>query len=211
MHIAGLSGHWGDLLDDFEERLADLYPTLEVGKKHEYEGVSLAAGGHIMEMMSGMSIPRLYQKCLFEPLGVHVKSDFTSYGGEGTAMDLARIGQMMLSGGRYGKYRFTSQAAIDKMMPVAGQDRYEPDMTVRWGIGIKQFDSDGLSEKAYSHPGASGSFVAVDPTRDLVIAMTRFDEGGSFKNFLIKKGAFIKVILDQLQEAKYPVVSSREE
>lgn len=202
VHIAGLSGHWGDLFNDFEERLADLYPTLEVGKKHEYEGVSLAAGGHIMEMMSGVSVPRLYQKCLFEPLGCKVESDYTSYGGMATATDLARIAQMMLNGGRYGKYRFTSQAAIDRMMPIPGQDRYQPDMSIRWGIGIKQFDIDGLSEKAYSHPGASGSFVAVDPTRDLVIAMTRFDEGGSFKDFLKKKGAFIKVILEQFQDAK---------
>lgn len=200
IHIAGLSGHWGDLLPDTEERLADLFPHLQVGAKHEYEGVSLALGGKIMEMISGECIPRLYQKHLFGPLGcTGTQAELTSYGSMSTALDLARIGQMMVNGGRYGTKQFLSRRTIEKMMPIPGRDRYDPDKTVRWGIGIKQFDIDGLSERAYGHPGASGSFVVVDPARDLVIAMTRYEEGGAFKDFLQKKGVFIKTILDQIQ------------
>jgi len=108
---------------------------------------------------------------------------------------------MTLNGGAYGDKRFFHSSVLRAMMPIPGRDRFNDDATIRWGVGIKQFDIDGLSEEAYGHPGASGSCVAVDPTRDLVIAMTRFEEGpGSFSDFLKKKSVMYKAILDSIKE-----------
>ena len=203
IHIGGFPGtQWGDLMNDLEEVVADLYPTLEVGVRHQYEGTSLALGGKIMEMMSGESLPRLYRKHLFDPLGCRdTDVELSALGSTSTAIDLARIGQMTLNGGAYGDKRFFHSSVLRAMMPIPGRDRFNDDATIRWGVGIKQFDIDGLSEEAYGHPGASGSCVAVDPTRDLVIAMTRFEEGpGSFSDFLKKKSVMYKAILDSIKE-----------
>jgi CubicO group peptidase (beta-lactamase class C family) len=181
LHTAGFTGHWGDLLNDMEEVVADLYPTLDVWATHRYQGVGHALGGKIMEMMSGESIPRLFRRHLFDPLGcASLRSDHTSYGSSGTATDLARIGQMMLNGGAYGRMRFTSPDVIEQMMPIPGKDRFEPDKAVRWGVGMKLFDSDGLSERHYGHSGAGGSYLKVDPAYDTVIAMARHDEGDAY-------------------------------
>jgi CubicO group peptidase (beta-lactamase class C family) len=201
LHVAGFSGHWGDPLPDLEERVADLYPSLEVGVKHEYQGVGYALGGKIMEMISGESIPRMYRKHLFDPLGcADTDAELTYAGSMSTPLDLARIGQMLLNGGSYGDKKFFSPRTLEKLMPIPGKDRWDPpDKTVRWGIGIKQFDIDGLSERAFGHPGATGSFFVVDPTYDLVVAHTRFDEGDRFKVFLEKKSLIFKAILNSME------------
>ncbi len=201
VHTGGFTTHWGDLANDLEEGVADLYPTLEVGLRHRYEGTGLALGGKLMEMMSGDAIPTLYRKHLFDPLGcVDTEAEFTSYGSLSTAIDLTRIGQMVLNGGVYGDKRFFHPGVIRSMMPVPGRDRFEPDTTVRWGVGIKQFDIDGLSDAAMGHPGASGSCVVVEPSLDLVISMVRFEEGGEFRDFLKKKSVMYKAIVDSIKD-----------
>jgi CubicO group peptidase (beta-lactamase class C family) len=181
LHTAGFTGHWGDLEHDLEEMVADMYPTLPVRERHQYQGVGHALAGKIMEMISGESIPRLFRNYLFEPLGcTGMQSDLTSYGALGTTHDLAKIGQMMLNGGSYGTMRFTGPAAIAQLMPIPGNDRFAPDKSIRWGMGMKLFDSDGMSEQSFGHSGATGSFLKIDPAYDLVIAHTRFEEGPDY-------------------------------
>jgi CubicO group peptidase (beta-lactamase class C family) len=200
LHLGGFPDHTGDEMPDFEEVVADLYPSLNVGAAFKYEGNSLALGGKIMENISGESLPELYRKHLFDPLGCKdTQANFTSYGSESTPMDLARIGQMALNGGAYGSLRFFSPATLAKMMPIPGKDRLDPkDPSIRWGVGIKQFDIDGFSEKAFGHPGATGSCLVIDPAHDLVVAMTRFEEGGRFVDFLKKKSVIYKAVLESI-------------
>ncbi len=181
-----------------------MYPGMEVAVNHRYGGVGLAMGGKIMENISGESLPNLYMKHLIQPLGLAITAaDGTSGGAVGTAMDFARIGQMMLNGGAYGNKRYLRPETIQKMQPIPGHDRWDPPGNeIRWGIGIKQFDSDNLSDQAYGHPGASGTCLVVDPKYDLVISMTRYDEGSVFKDFLIRKGKVYKAILDHIEPGK---------
>jgi CubicO group peptidase (beta-lactamase class C family) len=201
IHIAGFDGHYGDLNNDLEEIVADFYPSLEVGKLHRYEGVSLALSGKIMEMISGQIMPQLFHRCLFNPLDCRsMDTEMTSAGASANAMDLAKIGQLMLNGGSYGHMRFTSPATIAKLMPIAGKDRFAPDMTIRWGIGMKIFDTDCLSDKSFGHPGAGGSCLVIDPDKDLVISMIRFSEGGSYEKFLKRKGEMFQAILAAIEK-----------
>jgi CubicO group peptidase (beta-lactamase class C family) len=128
-----------------------------VRAKHQYQGVGHALAGKIMENISGESVPRLYRKHLLEPLNcTRTKLELTSYGSVSTSMELARIGQMMLNGGSYGNLRFTSPQIIQQMVPQPGNDRFEPDKSIRWGVGTKIFDSDGFSDQAYGGSGATG-------------------------------------------------------
>ncbi len=199
LHTAGFTGHWGDMLHDLEEVVADLYPTLEVHKVHRYQGVGHALAGKIMESISGEVIPRLFDNHLFGPLGLKdMASDRTCYGSWGTARDLAVIGQMMLNGGAYGDRLFTGVDSIWQLMPIRGRDRFEPDRSVRWGVGSKLPDSDGLSESHYGHSGAGGCFLMVDPEHEMVFAHTRFDEG-DYTDYLRRRGVVFKAIFDAME------------
>ena len=200
LHTCGLTGHDGDTWPDLEEVVADMYPALEVGARHRYQGMGLALGSKFMEMLSGEALPYLYQNHLFQPLGCsQSRAEFAAFGSSSIPLDLARIGQMMLNGGSYGDQRFFSPQAVAQMMPVPGKDRFEPDRSVRWGVGIKQLDIDALSEKAYGHPGATGSFLVIDPERQLVIAHARMSEGGSFQTFLKQKAAVIAAVVAAIE------------
>ena len=182
-----------------------LLPALEVGAKHNYQGMGLALASKIMEMKSGEALPFLYRNHLFGPLDCkETRADLSSFGSWSTAHDLARIGQMMLNGGAYGNLRFFSPQTMAKMLPIQGKDRIGPDKTIRWGIGIKQLDSDGASVKAFGHSGASGSFLLIDPHHDLVIAHTRMTEGGSFEKFLQQKARVIGAIIGAIDAPSSP-------
>jgi len=207
LHIGGFPGtQWGYMMNDLEEIVADLYPKLPVGQQFEYEGTSLALGGKIMEMISGESLPRLYRKHLFGPLDCNdSEGGGTAAGNISTALDLARIGQMMLNEGTYGNMRFFHPATLKSIMPIPGRERFDyyNSYPIRWGVGIKQFDIDGLSNEAYGHPGATGSCLVIDPASDLVIAMTRFREskdGELFADFLKKKSIMYKAILSSIKK-----------
>jgi CubicO group peptidase (beta-lactamase class C family) len=203
LHTCGFSGHDGDTWPDLEEVVADMYPALEVGVRHQYQGMGHALASKIMEMKSGEALPYLYRNHLFRPLGcTHTRAEFSAFGSRGTALDLARIGQMMLNGGSYGGQRFFGPETLAKMMPVPGKDRLGPDRTIRWGVGIKQLDSDGLSASAYGRSGATGSFLVIDPERQLVIAHTRMSEGNSYKEFLKQKARVIAAVVAAIETKK---------
>ena len=198
-HTAGLTGHWGDTFNDTEELIADLYPTLRSQSPLKYHGVGHALCAKIMESIAGEPIHRLYNRYLLEPLGCsHSILEKTSYGTQSTARDLVRIGQLMLNQGRFGNLQFFTPPTLQGMMPIPGRDRFEPEMGIRWGVGIKILDSNGLSDQAFGGSGACGSFLVIDPARDLVIAVTRFEEGSDYQEFLRKKQTFIQAIKDAL-------------
>jgi CubicO group peptidase (beta-lactamase class C family) len=195
MHTGGFTTHERDMLPDLEERIADLYPALEVGVRHHYQGTGHALSAKIMEMKTGEALPYLYQNHLFKPLGcTTTHAELSAFGSSSTALDLARIGQMMLNGGAYGDQRFFKPETLAQMMPVPGKDRIGDDRSIRWGIGIKQLDNDALSDKAFGHSGGSGSFLVIDPERDLVIAHTRLSEGRSFEQFLKQKAKVLAAV-----------------
>jgi CubicO group peptidase (beta-lactamase class C family) len=205
MHTCGFTSSDGDTWPDLEEVVADMVPTLEVGVKHQYQGMGLSLASKIMENKSGEALPYLYRNHLFAPLGCdRTRADLSSFGSTGITMDLAKIGQMMLNGGAYGDKRFFSAKTHAQMLPIPGKDRIGPDKTVRWGIGIKQFDSDNLSDEAYGHAGAGGPFIVVDPTRELVIAHIRHSEGSAFKTFLEQKGRVISAITAAIKGDETP-------
>lgn len=196
LHTCGFSGHDGDTWPDLEEVVADMLPALEVGVRHQYQGMGHALASKIMEMMSGEALPYLYHNHLFAPLScTSTHADYSAFGSSSTAIELARIGQMVLNGGAYGDKRFFSPETLAQMLPVSGKDRIGEDKSIRWGVGIKQMDNDGLSDKAFGHSGATGSFLVIDPARQLVLAHTRITEGGSYERFLKQKARFIAAIL----------------
>jgi CubicO group peptidase (beta-lactamase class C family) len=199
LHTAGLKGHEGDTWPDLEEVVADLAPTLESGSKHEYQGMGHALGSKIMENVSGEALQYLYRNHLFLPLGCRqMRADRSSYGSWGTAEELARIGQMALNGGSYGDKRFFGPKTLAKIIPVSGKDHIGEDKTIRWGVGSKLQDGDGLGPRSFGHSGATGSFLFIDPDRELVIASARSNEGPSYQKFLEQRARVLRTIVGQV-------------
>jgi len=189
---SGFPDHWNDEMNDMEELAADYYPLLAIGKRVVYQGTGHALGGKILEYLARESLPSIFRKYLFEPLGCRASESASSAAGAiSTAGDLAKVGQMMCNGGAYGNLRFCTPEVVRQLSSAPEKQRLGPDKTIRWGMGIKVYDSDGFSSEAFGHPGASGAFLYVDPKYDLVLAMARNDEGQDYLEWRRKMVATI--------------------
>jgi CubicO group peptidase (beta-lactamase class C family) len=199
-HTAGMWGHWGDERNDFEHLVAEYCPYLEIGKKHQYNGMSLSLGSKIIEQLSGESLPAFYKKHLLDPLGC-ADTDVTnsSYDARSTALDMARIGQMLLNGGAYGGRRFFREQTLEKMLPATLTKVLGPDTKTVWGIGCTWMSTDVFSKRTFGHGSAASATLRIDLENDLIVSMTRNTAG---KNFGKYHGRFLKAVADAMIDAK---------
>lgn len=118
-------------------------------------------------------------------------------GAYSTAMDLAVFGQMFLNGGIYNGVRFLSPVSVKEMtrnqIPgVSSQYRDEVFPEAYWGYGwaingSKRDGGDLFSPEAYSHWGAAGPFLCVDPIYQTVTVhlSVELDHQKPFKNMYV--------------------------
>ncbi|WP_405175935.1 serine hydrolase domain-containing protein [Paenibacillus sp. FSL H8-0261] len=118
-------------------------------------------------------------------------------GAYSTAMDLAVFGQMFLNGGIYNGVRFLSPVTVKEMtrnqIPgVSSKYRDEVFPEAYWGYGwaingSKRDGGDLFSPEAYSHWGAAGPFLCVDPIYQTVTVhlSVELDHQKPFKNMYV--------------------------
>lgn len=118
-------------------------------------------------------------------------------GAYSTAIDLAIFGQMFLNGGIYNGVRLLSPITVKEMtrnqIPgVSSQYRDEVFLEAYWGLGwaingTKRDGGDLLSSEAYSHWGAAGPFICVDPIYETVTVhlSVELDHQKPFKNMYV--------------------------
>ena len=180
-HTSGLSGHWGDEMNDLEESIALDYPRLAVGVSFIYDGAGNAVGGKIMETVSGEALAKIYKQHLLDPLGMtHTQVRGTSWDAQATAMDLAIFCQMVLNGGEYGSQRYFGPETAQAMRPfpirlVLPKEPADSNRTI--GIGWAPSPIEGLSPNTFGHGAASGSMLRVDPDNGVIIVMARDRDG----------------------------------
>jgi len=176
----GWSGDWAsDWNPSLENQIAQTAPTLRVGERFEYTRAGCAVMGKVLERQSGLAISTLLDRCLVRPLGMESAVVDNSYGGLfASALDVARVGQMLLNGGSYGTRRFFSPASASAMAPkpLVGANENLP-----WsrGVGTAPVKGPGLSKAAYGHAAASGAVFCIDPELELVIVSARDRVGPS--------------------------------
>lgn len=190
--------HWGDEMHDYEEQIAEYYPFIKPGNVHAYNGCGYALGGKIMEAVTGEALPQLFEKHYIGPLGcAHSDCIDGSALSFSTAMDMARIAQMVLNKGAYGPWRFFSEQTYEKMLPVNLSPWLRAPASTEWGIGLVYSAYPGLGKKAFGHGAASGAGMLVDPEKDLVATMTRNRPGEKYGEFQPKFMAAIAACLKQ--------------
>ncbi len=182
-HTTGLDDWAGEWASDWnpalENYIAQALPSTKVGEKFSYNRVGYAIAGKVMERITGRAVPYLFQDYLFTPLGMKSAYADNTYGGlYCTAIDLARLGQMLLNRGTYNGHRFFSEDSYRQMLPakLAGIDRL-------WGIGTSLMEEHGLSLEAFGHAAASGAVFRVDPKNELIIVSARNTVGGNQEEF----------------------------
>jgi CubicO group peptidase (beta-lactamase class C family) len=187
-HTGDLDGHYGDDLHDLEEIVADRYTRLSIPSHHRYSGTGYALAVKAMEAISGEASPSLFARYLLDPLDCSPHSSIhdTHSIAFGTALDLAKLGQMLLNGGAYGEHRFMSEKSVEAMLPAPLTMILGENTDRRWGIGTWDWPPDhrGFTEDAFGHPGAS-AYLRADRSNGLVISFIsttnglRFYAGGS--------------------------------
>ena len=194
-HTADMESHDADGLVDIEHLYGgQTYQELKVGAQHRYNGDSLGVGVRVLEQISGKTLPQLYKECLFDPLGCEsIEASNASWNAQATAMDLARIGQLLANRGAYGDKRFFSNASFRNMLPRSLNDLLNKEQNIEWGIGLTWF-GDGV----IGHGSATSCTLMVDLKNDLVITMTR---GRAGRNFWKYQPRFLQAVRDNIAPA----------
>tara|TARA_B100001029_G_C15057399_1_gene455503 strand:- start:171 stop:1763 length:1593 start_codon:yes stop_codon:yes gene_type:complete len=182
-HTADMDEHFTDTWNDLEQIYGEAYPYLNIGREHRYNGTSIGIALKALEYITGMTLPDLYQKYLFGPLGCQsIESIDGSALTWSNAYDLAIIGQMLCNRGTYNKYLFFSEEKFGQMLPQKLNSILGPNTDITWGIGLTEFKEGGLDKKTIGHGSASSCTLRVDLKNELVISMTRARAGENFEN-----------------------------
>lgn len=183
-HTNGMDWHWGDKVNDMEERMAVLLPHLEVGARYAYNGTGMELGCKILELVSGETLPDFYKNHLLDPLGCeNTDVASASHDANSVPLDMARIGQMLLNKGAYGNMRFMSEQTFEKMLPRPLSELTGTGHKVIYGVGTSLSTTEGLGEGTFAHGAASSATTRIDPENDMVIVMTRNKAGKNFGKY----------------------------
>ena len=195
-HGADMDGHFLDLINDIEHIYGEWYSELKIGKQHRYNGTSLAMAMKCLEQITGDTLPALYKKHLFDPLGCEgIESVDAAAATHSNAIDLARVGQMLANRGAYGDKRFFREETFERMLPKKLTPVLGEETEVEWGIGLVHMVHDGLSKQTIGHGSASSSTFRVDLENDLVITMVRPQRGSNYGKYFPK---FIRAATDAI-------------
>jgi CubicO group peptidase (beta-lactamase class C family) len=196
-HSTGFTGHrfFGGMLNPWLDNVLMSAPSaVRPGQHFEYNGMGYDLAGLGMAMISGKSYFRLVHEHLYGPLGI--ESVYQTDLGTGThirAIDLAKLAQMLLSGGRYGELEFFTPETRELLLPV-DITQYYPDLEnapESWGIGLtwmpwpSHFDQNLPAEasRTIGHGSAWSSIFRVDLERDIIVTMVRRETGDRFNEY----------------------------
>lgn len=177
------------LIEDWSRFVADLpikgFPDWQprpekspYGRAWSYCTAGVTLLGPLLERVSGKSVPEFAAAHLFKPLGIkQVKWQFQPKGSAMTggglqlrSVDLAKLGQLYLNGGRWeGKQIISSEWVRQSVAPHA-LAREDFEYGYLWWL--QKFKVDGRVVPSYGMAGSGGNKVFVLPEQDAVVVIT---------------------------------------
>lgn len=187
-------------------RFADAARTVKrlhpPGEVFQYKTLDTAVLGWLIERVSGGTVAGYTAQKLWEPLGAEqdgfyimdgppgVGREFSGAGFNATLRDFARIGQMMLDGGRAnGRQVVPADWVRASTAPSTPAQADAPGMPTGYGLQWWLLDDKG----AYSALGLQGQYIYVDPrTRTVVVKLSYFPPGDD--SATAETGAFLQAV-----------------
>lgn len=153
------------------------------GDRFQYKTLDTAVLGWLLERVTGTTVSAYMAQHLWEPLGAErdgyfimdgppgIGREFTGAGFSATLRDYARVGLMMLNGGKAnGRQVVPAEWVSLSTAPTPNSSRAERD-----GYGFQWWT---FGETAYSAVGLQGQYIYVDPkTRTVVVKLSHFPPG----------------------------------
>ncbi len=181
------------------------------GVRYHYNGQGFDLGGKIIEDITARSYFSTLRDALLEPLGQDAPFINNLGGGLAcTAMDLARMADMLRQEGAYDGKRYFSRATFKSLLPMpidVKETSLDYDMVDHaYGVGISwQRDRVGntpdgdpiLGQNVFGHGSATGAIFRVAPDLELVVTMARYNRGPDYEAHLNR---LMQVIADNLAE-----------
>jgi CubicO group peptidase (beta-lactamase class C family) len=163
----------------------------EPGAKHRYGVVGVILSVRALELLRGRNYWDAMERDLFEPLGIrNVLPGGTGFSAE----NLARIGVLLDNRGKYGKWEVISEETLEAVLPTALQP-YLNELNMTYGIGY-QDQAKLLGPGSYGHGGGCGTLLVVHPTKHVVFAMVRNDQG---KNFNLHRSELMAILREWIE------------
>lgn len=185
-HTCNFDGHgnFGGIRNIFADYgIAIWLPGVKPGSECNYNGVGPNLMAMYMMYATGTPINKLFQDYYFRRIGITtIKGDDQGGGYVAGAMDMAKLAQLLLNKGAYGKWRFFSPNTYNDMMPRdLLKDNPGLKLTTTWfyghyGVGIHPFSNpSGESNKPiyYGHGSATYSVFLFDPVHQTMIIQAR--------------------------------------
>jgi CubicO group peptidase (beta-lactamase class C family) len=177
----GNAVHWM-ARDDWAKFATTLPIHAEPGTEWVYSDVCAMLTGAIIEKVSGMKLSDFARLNLFQPLGIREYYWYTGNGGSTGAagnlyistIDFAKIGQLVLDGGRWQEKQIISESWIReiarKRFDISHTNPFSSGYGYFWWLGEKK-----VGDRAYAFSFASGNggnVVFVVPGENMVVSLT---------------------------------------
>ncbi|MEM1330090.1 MAG: serine hydrolase [Planctomycetota bacterium] len=171
-HTSGIAGLDPYAPKDQGEQDALFFRAARSPVDHIYSGRAISLSMRSLELMSGKRYRDLVRELLVEPLGLTGTEVLDAHrSGSTTALDLARLAQMLLNGGRFGGKRYLSPEMVEQMKPRPLVEVFGEGTREQWGIGLYgSFEDIDLELPNYGHLGSSG-YLRVDPVNRVIVSI----------------------------------------
>jgi len=155
---------------DFFERMIPVIARLEPGQVWFPSDKGHHLAGAAVEQLTGKSVAQFFHEHIFQPLGSEnaVIHDM-SRGGYMTALDLAKLSQVILNKGSYGDLRFFGEESYEELLPQDMHTQFGiPNRRRHYGMGPHRFGAPFSSETlGYENHGQVT--LRIDLTNDLIV------------------------------------------
>jgi CubicO group peptidase (beta-lactamase class C family) len=174
--------------------------TAPAGQEFFYNTGALALVSAIIRKATGRPLDEFARETLFEPLGItkaewsRVKGDTDAGGGlRLRPRDMAKIGQLVLAGGRWNDRQVVSKAWIETSTALKVKATDDQSYGYLWWLGRSLFNRREVHWVGAL--GRGGQYIRIVPELDLVVAVTAgYYQDYSPQAFKVQYGVFRDVL-----------------